>query len=105
MAGEIDRVGGGERPVNCIDSDTADVAKLSSSSFSSTMSSGMSIVGRAVRVVLSSWWWCSMAEEEDEEVVVVVRGASSMRKRRRDSGEMSRERLPSERRLRSSSVR
>jgi hypothetical protein len=54
------------------------------------MSSGMWIAGRVV-VVLSSW--CSWS-----------RGASSTRKRRRDSGEMSRDRLPSDRRLLSSSA-
>lgn len=67
------------------DAHAADVAKLSSSSFSSAMSSGITTVGSS-----SSG--------------VGVEGASSERKRRSDSGEMSRVRLPSEAMLTVSSI-
>lgn len=74
--GVRDRCGGGDKPVNWRLSETAEVAKLSSSSFSSTISSGMAMTGRSLA------WYSSS-------------GRSSTRNLRRDSGEMSLERLPS----------
>ena len=82
--------GGGDSDVTkqllLLCSDTADVAKLSSSSFSSSkMSSGITRVGRSSGIG-------------------VAHGASSERNRRNDSGEMSRVRLPSDVTLTVSSV-
>lgn len=74
--GDKDRCGGGDKPVNWRFSDTAEVAKLSSSSFSSTISSGMAMTGRSLV------WYSSSCR-------------LSTRNLRRDSGEISLERLPS----------
>lgn len=57
--------------MNCMYSDTADVANISSSSFSSAMSSGMVMAGR------STVWYSSSGS------------TSSDRNRRSDSGDMS----------------
>ena len=79
IEGEADRcVGGGDNPVNGMLSDTADVAKLSSSSTSSTISSGMAMTGRSVSSGSST------------------KMVSSDRNLRSDSGEISLDLLPSD---------
>lgn len=69
--------GGGDSMVKFMDSDVADVAKLSSSSFSSAMSSGMASDGRSFTSGSA------------------VNGVSSDRNLRSESGDISLERLPS----------